>query len=50
MRDALVAKGWALGEDLKYCEVEGARHNEAAWAEQMDPVLRYLFPRRAARK
>jgi predicted alpha/beta superfamily hydrolase len=48
VRDALVAKGWMIGEDLEYREVEGAPHNEAAWAEQVDPVLRYLFPKRAA--
>jgi predicted alpha/beta superfamily hydrolase len=49
MRDAFVAKGWALGQDLEYREVAGARHDEAAWAEQVDPMLRYLFPKRAAR-
>jgi len=46
LRDALVARGWVLGEDLAYEEVEGAGHNEQAWAARIDRVLQYLFPRR----
>ncbi len=44
VRGALVAKGWALGIDLAYLEVEGAPHNEAAWAGLVAPMLRFLFP------
>lgn len=44
VRGALVAKGWALGIDLDYVEVEGAPHNEAAWAGLVAPMLRFLFP------
>jgi hypothetical protein len=44
LRDALVAKGWTEGGDLAFTVVEGARHEEAAWAGQVEPVLRYLFP------
>ena len=44
VRGALVAKGWALGIDLAYLEVEGAPHNEAAWAGSVGPMLRFLFP------
>ncbi len=45
VRDALVAKGWVLGQDLAYLELEGAKHEEAAWAAIMPDVLRFLFPR-----
>ncbi len=45
LRDALVDKGWELGEDLKYFEAPDAVHTEDAWAERVDPVLRFLFPR-----
>lgn len=44
LRDALVGKGWSLDADLKYLEVAGGRHDEAAWAKRVDPVLRFLFP------
>jgi predicted alpha/beta superfamily hydrolase len=44
VRGALVAKGWTLGIDLEYLEVEGAPHNEAAWAALVAPMLRFLFP------
>ena len=43
-RDALVRKGWKLGRDLHYQEIEGGTHNEAAWAARVGPVLKYLFP------
>lgn len=46
LRDALVAKGWKEGADLKYFEAEGAEHNERAWAQRVDPMLRFLFPRK----
>jgi len=44
LRDVLEAKGWAEGDDLQYSEIDGAMHNEAAWAERVGPLLRYLFP------
>lgn len=44
LRDALVAKGWSLGADLRYTEVSGGRHEEAAWARRVGPILRFLFP------
>ncbi len=46
LRDRLVEKGWRLFDDLKYLEVEGADHSEAAWAARVDPALRFLFPPR----
>jgi predicted alpha/beta superfamily hydrolase len=45
-RDVLLQKGWRLGDDLHYERVEGAEHNEAAWAQRVAPVLRFLFPAR----
>jgi predicted alpha/beta superfamily hydrolase len=44
LRDGLIKKGWQLGEDLAYCEAEGAEHTESAWAERAGPMLRFLFP------
>jgi predicted alpha/beta superfamily hydrolase len=45
LRDALLEKGWELGEDLKYFEAPDAVHDENAWADRVDPVLRFLFPK-----
>jgi predicted alpha/beta superfamily hydrolase len=45
LRDALVSKGWGPGRDLRYFEAVGAKHTEAAWAQRVDPILRFLFPR-----
>jgi enterochelin esterase-like enzyme len=43
-RDVLLQKGWRLGEDLHYERVEGAEHNEAAWARRVGPFLQFLYP------
>jgi enterochelin esterase-like enzyme len=43
-RDVLLKKGWRLGEDLHYERVEGAEHNEAAWAKRVGPFLQFLYP------
>lgn len=45
LRDALLAKGWNLDRDLRYQEAQGARHTETAWAQRVEPILRYLYPR-----
>jgi predicted alpha/beta superfamily hydrolase len=45
LRNALVAKGWGLGSELHYLEAQGAKHNEAAWALRVEPMLRFLFPK-----
>lgn len=44
VRDALVAKGWTVGESLHYEEVEGAAHTESAWADIAPAMLHFLFP------
>ena len=45
-RDVLLEKGWKLGQDLHYERVEGAEHNEAAWAQRVGPFLQFLYPSR----
>ena len=45
LRDSLVARGWKPGADLAFHEEEGAPHSEAAWAQRIGSVLRYLFRR-----
>lgn len=43
LRDALLARGWALGADLGYLEVPGAGHNESAWAARLGGILAFLL-------
>lgn len=45
-RDVLLRKGWRLEENLHYERIEGAEHNEAAWAQRVGPFLEFLFPAR----
>lgn len=40
----LTLRGWRDGEDLAYLRVPGAVHDEEAWAQRFDEVLRFLFP------
>lgn len=44
LRDILLQKGWQLGANLHFEEIEGAQHNEAAWAQRVGPFLQFLFP------
>ncbi len=44
LHDALKAKGWADGADLRYFEDPGAQHNEAAWSGRFGAVLQFLYP------
>jgi predicted alpha/beta superfamily hydrolase len=41
----LRAHGWREEVDLHFEEVAGGTHDEAAWAERVQPMLRFLFPR-----
>jgi predicted alpha/beta superfamily hydrolase len=43
-RDVLLQKGWRLEQDLHYERIEGAEHNEAAWARRVGPFLQFLYP------
>ncbi len=43
LRDALIEKGWVLGDDLAYVEEEGAAHNESAWGGRAPMALKFLF-------
>jgi hypothetical protein len=45
VRDALVARGWEIGNDLAYLEADGAGHNEESWGARVAHVLKFLFPR-----
>jgi hypothetical protein len=40
----LRAKGWRPGNDLSYEQIPGGTHDEAAWAQRVRPMLRFLFP------
>lgn len=40
----LLQRGWRNGVDLAYEKVEGAVHDEDAWAQRFGDVLRFLFP------
>ena len=44
LKRVLVARGFVPGEDLGYLEARGARHDEAAWAARVEPMLRHLAP------
>ena len=43
LREALLEKGWREGERLSYHEIEGAGHDENAWAGRFGRVLEYLY-------
>lgn len=45
LRDLLIAQGWRLEADLKFMEIRGGHHTEAAWAKRVEPALRFLFPK-----
>lgn len=40
----LIMRGWQDDVDLKYVRVNGAIHDENAWADRFDQALRFLFP------
>jgi predicted alpha/beta superfamily hydrolase len=44
LRDALVEKGWVLGDELFFTEDEGGGHNEMAWGHRAPDALKFLFP------
>lgn len=46
LRDALLARGMVLGDDLAYLEADGGSHDERSWAGRVEGVLRFLFPPR----
>jgi len=39
-------QGWQLERDLHYERIEGAEHNEAAWARRVGPFLPFFVSRR----
>ncbi len=44
LRDSLNAAGFDTKDNLHYLEIEGAFHDEEAWAGRMEPLLKYFFP------
>ncbi len=46
LNTALLKKGWKLGQDLHFTEVEGGHHDEDAWSQRVGPMLQFLFPGR----
>lgn len=46
LRDALLKKGWQLGEDLAFVRDEGGGHDEKTWGRRMRDALQFLFPPR----
>ena len=44
LRDALIEKGWGLGDDLAFMRDEGGGHNERAWGHRAPDALKFLFP------
>jgi predicted alpha/beta superfamily hydrolase len=44
LHDALVERGWQDNQDLHFEVIQGAQHNEDAWARRVGPFLRFLFP------
>ena len=47
LRNAFVKKGWVLNSDLMYFEAKGSGHNEQAFAQRAEPMLKHLFPEQA---
>jgi predicted alpha/beta superfamily hydrolase len=45
LRGALLARGYRAGVDLHYEEVEGAVHNETAWAARVERLMAFLLER-----
>lgn len=43
MRDAMLAKGYVLNQDLLYYRAEGGSHNEKSWARRVDIPLTWFF-------
>jgi predicted alpha/beta superfamily hydrolase len=43
MRDAMLAKGYRLNQDLYYYEAEGGIHNEKSWAARVHLPLTWFF-------
>ena len=44
MRDAMLAKGYKLGQDLYFYPAEGGVHNEKSWAARLHLPLTWFFP------
>jgi predicted alpha/beta superfamily hydrolase len=45
LRDALLAKGWHEGQDLRFVEQAEGGHDEISWASRVPDALQFLWPR-----
>lgn len=43
LRDALLARGWVEGKDLRFVEQADGGHDEISWASRMPEALRFLW-------
>ena len=48
LRAVLLDKGYRIGENFAYQEIQGGRHDEASWSARVDSVLKFLFPLNSA--
>lgn len=44
MRDVMIKRGYAIGQDLLFYSAEGGSHNEKSWAARVDKPLTFFFP------
>jgi enterochelin esterase-like enzyme len=44
--DVLQERGYRLGRDMRYCEVEAGRHDQETWGRVMPDFLEWLWPQR----
>jgi enterochelin esterase-like enzyme len=44
LRTRLRKQGWREEQDLHFETITGGTHDEASWAERVQPMLRFLFP------
>jgi len=44
LRDALLAKGWNEGQDLRFVEQAEGGHDEISWASRIPDALQFLWP------
>jgi predicted alpha/beta superfamily hydrolase len=44
LRNALIEKGWVVGDTLMFAVDEGGAHSELAWGQRAPGALKFLFP------
>jgi S-formylglutathione hydrolase FrmB len=46
LMDEMALKGFQVGVDMTYFEVEGGEHNQRTWGKALPHFLRWAFPAR----